>query len=212
MVRCLFSRRLFQLVAAFVFSAPVLANAGQFIVNDVPIGKVELSVQGLEGVTFEKCSWVKVAANGDVNANCPGYDLKPALPAAETVQAPAPVVSQPKKTYWLVTEQAERGATQFDIDIYINSKWIKRVKNDDDQLVMDISEHLLPGVNKVLLTAKKDLTGGRRSASPNLFYRIVIGGGQAGGGNVVIDNPVVDVRRTAAETEDVIEEREFTVR
>lgn len=204
------SRRLFQLLVAFVFCMPVLATAAEFFVNDVPIGKVELSVQGLEGVTFEKCTWVKVTSTGDVKVECPGYDLKPAVPAAEAVKAPEP--AQVKKAYWLVTEQAERGATQFDIDIYINSKWIKRVKNDDDQLVMDVSEYLIPGVNKVLFTAKKNLTGGRRSISPNVFYRIVIGGGQAGGGNVVIDNPVVDVRRTAAESEDVIEEREFTVR
>lgn len=203
------SRLLLPLFAAFVFCVPALANAGQFMVNDVPIGKFDLAVKGLEGQTFEKCKSVKITSDGDVKVECPGYDLKPAEPA-KSVQAAVP--AQVSKTYWLVTEQTKVGDTQFDIDVYINSKWIQRVKNEDKQLVLDITKHLVPGVNKVLFTAKKDLSGGRRSASPNVFYRLFIGGGQSGRGEVVIDSVVADVRRTAAETEDVIEEREFTVR
>lgn len=200
-------RRVMATVLATVLSMPAWAAAGQLIVNGVAIGKVELSVQGLDGTTFEKCTYVKVESNGDVRVECPGYDLQSAgLPAATPAATPtaAPVALVPgriTKRYWIVTEQKERGATQFDIDLYVNSKWIKRFKNDDEQVVFEITKHLMPGKNKVLFAPTKNLAEGRKSTSPNLYYRFVIGEGDVGGGNVMIDNPIIDMKLTAAETE-----------
>lgn len=206
-------RRWLQVFAALVVCLPALAGASQLIVNGVPIGKVDLSVQGLEGVTFEKCSWVKIVSGGDVKVECPGYDLQSAAPPpVEPAKGLNVVPNSITKRYWLVTEQVERGATQFDIDVYINAKWIKRFKNDSDQVVLEITKHLNPGKNKVLFAATKNLAEGRKSVSPNVYYRIVIGEGEIGGGNVMIDNPLVDIRRTAAETQNVTEEREILAR
>lgn len=207
------ARRLLVTVAMLAVAAPSLADASQLIINGVPIGKVDLSVQGLEGVTFEKCTWVKVVAGGDVKIECPGYDLQSAAPPpVEPAKGLDVVAGRINKRYWLITEQVERGATQFDIDVYVNAKWIKRFKNDDEQIVMEITRHLLPGKNKVLFAATKNLADGRRAVSPNVFYRIVIGEGEEGGGNVMIDNPLIDIRRTAAETQNVTEEREILAR
>ena len=92
------------------------------------------------------------------------------------------------------------------------TKWIKRFKNDDEQVVFEITKHLVPGRNKVLFAATKNVTAGRTSSSPTVFYRLVIGEGEVGGGNVMIDNPLIDVKRTAAEGENVTEERELIAR
>lgn len=193
--------------------APLVASAAQIVVNGVPIGRVDLTVQGLEGITFEKCTWVKIEAGGDVKVECPGYDLQAAAPQASDAAKGLDVVpGRISKRYWLVTEQKEQGATQFDIDVYVNSKWIKRFKNDDEQIVLEITKHLVPGKNKILFAATKNAADGRKSSSPNTYYRIVVGEGEVGGGNVMIDNPLIDLRRTAAEAENVTEERELVAR
>lgn len=209
------SPRAALLALAFAaLAVPAVASAGQLMVNGVSIGKLDLTVQGLEGITFEKCSSVKIESNGDVHVDCPGYDLQAAAPAApaEPVKGLDTVPGKITRRYWLVTEQKEKGATQFDIDLYVNSKWIKRFKNDDEQIVLELTKHLVPGKNKVLFAATKNVAEGRKSTSPGTFYRVVIGEGEVGGGNVMIDNPLVEIRRTAAEGENVTEERELVAR
>jgi hypothetical protein len=191
--------------------APALALAGQVVINGVPIGRVDITVQGLEGITFEKCASVKIEASGEIRIDCPGYDLQSAIPLTASTGVPVQPARITKR-YWLVTEQREKGATQFDVDLYVNSKWIKRFKNDDDQVVLEITKHLVPGKNRVLFAATKNLSVPRRSESPQNFYRIVIGEGEISGGNVMIDTPLIDLRRTAAELENVTEEREILAR
>lgn len=189
-------------VALFAMLAilPALAFAAQLVVNGVPIGKVDITVAGLEGITFEKCTYVKVEQGGDVKIECPGYDLQ------ASGNAPAPVPDKPiipgriTRKYWIVTEQTEPGATQFDVDMYVNSKWIKRFKNDDEQIVFEITKYLAPGKNKVLFAPTKNLGEGRKSMSPNVHYRFVVGEGDVGGGNVMIETPIIDMKLTAAET------------
>jgi hypothetical protein len=200
-------------LVGLVLAVPVGAVAAQLIVNNVSIGKVDLAVQGLEGITFEKCTWVKIEANGDVKVDCPGYDLQAAAPAAaEPAKGVDLVPGRITKRYWIVTEQKEKGGTQFDVDLYVNSKWIKRFKNDDEQLVFEITKHLVPGKNKLLFAATKNVADGRKGQSPAVFYRFVVGEGEVGGGNVMIDNPIIDLKRTAAEAENVTEERELLAR
>jgi hypothetical protein len=199
------------LVAALL--VPGAAAAAQLIVNNVPIGKVDLTVAGIEGITFEKCSSVKIEAGGDVRIDCPGYDLQSAAPAAQAASttatpAPAAVPGRVTKRFWVVTEQSQKGMTQYDIDLYVNSKWVKRFKNDDESVVLEITKHLLPGKNRLLFAATKNVGESRRSTSPAAFYRIVVGEGDVGGQSVLIDNPLVEIRRTAAETDNLTEERE----
>jgi len=207
--------RRWVLCAALAVLAPAgTAHAAQLVVNGVPIGRVDLTVQGLEGITFEKCTSVKIESGGDVRVDCPGYDLQAAAPApgADARKVPDAVPGRISRRYWVVTEQSQKGATQFDIDLYVNSKWIKRFKSDDDPVVLEITKNLLPGRNRLLFAATKNLGAGRRSTSAQAFFRVVVGEGEVGGQNVLIDNPLVEVRRTAAETENVTEEREVVGR
>ncbi len=181
---------------------PAVALAAQLVVNGVAIGKVDLAVQGLEGVTFEKCSWVKVESSGDVRIECPGYDLQaqgasPTPQPKETTATPGKIT----RKYWIVTEQKEKGMTQFDVDMYVNSRWIRRFKNDDEQIVFEITKHLVPGKNKVLFAPTKNMIDGRRSNKPEHYYRFVVGEGENGGGSVMIESPSIDFQLNATETE-----------
>jgi hypothetical protein len=95
------------------------------------------------------------------------------------------------------------------VDVFINSKWVRKLKNGEDQIVMDISKLLQAGPNKLLLAATKRSATGSSAPSPAAYLKIIVGEGEQGGGNVLIDNPLVECKRTAAEVDNINEE--FTV-
>jgi len=164
-----------------------------------------VNIDGVRGQSFEKCRSVRVDDKGDVYLDCPGYQVE-----APTVQGAAPPVSGSlSKQYWMVTEQKDGALAQYDLDVFINGKWVRRVKSTDDQIVMDISKLLQPGPNKVLIAATKHVETGRRSTSPSAYLKVIVGEGQSGGGNVMIDSPLLEYKRTAAETDNINEE--FTI-
>ncbi len=126
---------------------------------------------------------------------------------------PAPVAEEPAtltRRYWLVTEQATTGMAEYDIDLYINSKWIRKLRSNETQVVTEVTGHLSPGKNTVLMTARKVVSGARKSYSPQHYFKVIIGEGNVGGDNVMIDNPIIRFQRTAADTQDVSEE--FTLK
>ncbi|HZH15005.1 MAG TPA: hypothetical protein VE057_11680 [Archangium sp.] len=147
-------------------------------------------------------------------------------PVAPAAPAPAPVVAAPApapvpvdpaparitRRYWLVTEQSAVGMSEYDIDLYVNSRWVRKLRNGEDQVISEITRELQPGKNTVLMIAHKVAGGSRRSESPQHVFKVIIGEGNEGGGNVMIDNPLIRFQRTAAETEDLSEEFTLTTR
>lgn len=181
-----------------------------------------VNVDGVRGQSFEKCKTVRIDEKGDVHLECPGYQVESAAanPAPAPVPAPPPLavaavaIAPPRaaavtKRYWLVTEQVQGDAVQYDVDLFVNSKWIRKLKAAEDQTVVELTRHLVPGPNKLLFAASKHLDKARKSASPGAYLKIIVGEGEAGGNNVTIDNPLIELKRTAAETNDVNEE--FTI-
>ncbi len=130
----------------------------------------------------------------------------PAAPAVDT--APARIT----RRYWLVTEQSARGMTEYDIDLYVNSKWVRKLRNNEDQVITDITHLLQPGKNAVLFMARKVAAGSRKSESPQHVFKVIIGEGNEGGGRVMIDNPLLRFQRTAAQSDDMSEELTLTTR
>ena len=110
------------------------------------------------------------------------------------------------KHYWLVSEDANSAQAQYDLDVFINSKWIRKVKAGEPQIVLEVTKFLQPGPNKVLVAATKHIEAGRKSTSAASFIKVVVGEGESGGNTIMIDNPLVDCKRTAAETDNVNEE------
>ena len=187
---------------------PLLPLLGTLFLNGV-------NIDAVRGQSFEKCRSVKVDDRGDIHLDCPGYQVEgppagaPAAAAKPPASAPGAAPTVVSKHYWLVTEQNDQGAAQYDLDVFINSKWIRKVRAGEEQIVMEITKLLQPGQNKLLFAATKHLEAGRKSASPSSFLKVIVGEGEAGGGNVMIDNPLLECKRTAAETDNVNEE--FTI-
>lgn len=210
-------------LALAVLAAPPAGAAGP---------RVSLNGVSIDGATdqrFENCT-VTIDAHGDVNIEAKGYTVRPAggspplalkaVPLAPPPAPPAPAQTGPtpaaapavpaapeklSRRYFLVTEQTRVDGTQFDIAVFINAKWIRELKSQEDQVVTEVTRYLRPGSNKVTLAATKR-PGERKSTSPDVIYRVVIGEGDQGGEHVRIDVPLIDARRTAAEAGDVTEE------
>jgi hypothetical protein len=140
----------------------------------------------------------------------------PPAAAAPTTPPPAPVAPDAPPTltrrYWLVTEQSVPGMAEYDIDLYINSKWIRKLRNNEEQIITEITRHLQPGKNIVLFSAQKVVMGTPKSYSPQHYFKVIIGEGNVGGANVMIDNPIIRFQRTAADTKNVSEEFTLTTR
>ncbi|WP_426746646.1 hypothetical protein VZQ01_00640 [Myxococcus faecalis] len=138
----------------------------------------------------------------------PTAGMASAQPAVATATHPTRITQR----YWLVTEQTVPGMTEYDIDVYVNSRWLRKLRGNEDQVVADITQHLKPGANQVMLMARKISTGSKRSDSPKHLFRVIIGEGNEGGGNVMIDNPLIRFQTSAAESKDITQEFTLTTR
>jgi hypothetical protein len=213
--------------------APAVALAASVYLNGVRI-------DGVTNQKFEKAT-VRIDEKGDVHINAPGYAVRvetapaPVAPPPAPAAAPAPAAPAPAtppaaaapatpppaapdapptltRRYWLVTEQSVPGMAEYDIDLYINSKWIRKLRNNEEQLIVEITRHLQPGKNTVLFSAQKVVMGTPKSYSPQHYFKVIIGEGNVGGANVMIDNPIIRFQRTAADTKSVSEEFTLTTR
>lgn len=166
-----------------------------------------VNVDGLRSQAFEKCKSVRIDGKGDVHLDCPGYQVE--APQAQPPSAPvlqAAVQNAMTRHYWLVSEDQNSALAQYDLDVFVNARWVRKIKAGEPQIVLEITRYLQPGPNKVLFAATKRAEGGRRSTSPAAFLKVVVGEGEAGGNTVMIDNPLIEYKRTAAETENLNEE------
>ena len=91
------------------------------------------------------------------------------------------------------------GMVQYDIDVFINSVWVKRISHEDPQTIFEVSRHMKKGKNVVHFTSTKNMGEGRRSASAQHYLKIIVGEGNIGGNNVMIDNPLLEYKRNASE-------------
>lgn len=226
MVGIAFARQL--LVALSLL--PALALGGSVFLNGV-------NIDGLTDVKFEKAT-VRIDANGNVQIDAPHYKVvqdpvaaqRPPPPAPapvvappppQPVAAPAPSPVQPAaaqvptritKRYWLVVKQSAPGMTEYDVDVYLNAKWLMTVKNGMYDDAVNITRHLKPGQNTVVFEAKKTATGARKSFSSEHAMSLVIGEGDENSGNVMVDNSLVTFRRTAQDADNVAREYSFVAR
>jgi hypothetical protein len=171
-------------------------------------GGVFLNGVNIDGVINQKFDNVTVVIDdkGNVLIQAKGYEVQAAKPA--TPATPAADAGPVTKRYFLVSEIAGPGMAQYDIDIFVNSVWIKRVSSNDPQgqAVSEISRHLKKGKNTIHFTATKITTEQRKSASPQHYVKVYIGEGNMGGNNVMIDNALVEYKRDASETQNFADE------
>jgi len=165
-----------------------------------------VNIDSLRSQTFEKCRAVRIDERGNVNLDCPGYKVEQqGLPAAGAALPAAPVAAGAlTRRYWLVSEEKDGAATQYEVDVFVNSKFVRKIKAGEPQVALDITRHLHPGVNKVLFASTKQ---GKGPSGPAASYlKLVVGEGQEGANTITIDNPLIETRRTAADSDNVNEE------
>lgn len=207
---------------ALLLAAAVLCVARPTLAASVTLNGV--NIDGATGQRFENCT-VVIDAQGNVHIEAKGYAVKGAdgaraagegagrgggrLAAAPDGRAAATggtgAATKVTRRYFLATEHTPPG-TQFDLAIFINAQWIREVKASEPQLVMEITKYLRPGPNKVTLAATKRIQGERLAYGDDVKLKVVIGEGNVGGGHVMIDQPLVETARTAAEIDDRTEE------
>ncbi len=195
-------------LAAVALSGAAPAAAGPSIsLNGV-------AIDGVTGQRIENAT-VVIDAQGNIQIEAKGYAVR-AVAAAQPAgagaadaggEAPARIT----RRYFLAAEHPEPG-TRYDLAIFINAQWIREVKASEQQVVMEITRYLRPGPNKVVLAPTRRAQGERPSASREVALKVVIGEGNVGGDHVMIDNPLVELTRTAAELEDRTEEHVLVAR
>ena len=171
-----------------------------------------VNIDGVANQTFENCT-VEIDAQGNVHIKARGYKVQ--VSGAQT-PAPAadPAATSGKLTrrYWIVTEKNFPGMTQYDIDIFINSVWVRRITSDEEQVVFEVTKYVKPGRNVIHFTANKNYGATRKSHTPQHYFKIILGEGNVGGDNVMIDNPLIEYKRTAAESRTYNDDFTFTGR
>jgi hypothetical protein len=129
--------------------------------------------------------------------------LPPTTAAATTVQVPTKL----SRRYFLATEQSQPDGTQFDVQVFINAAWIRVLHSADVPGGEDITRYLRPGTNKVTLVATKNLAGAdRRNYTKDVTFRVVVGAGNVGGNQIMIDETLAIMTLTAADVDNKTEE------
>jgi hypothetical protein len=177
-----------------------------------------VNIDGVTAQTFESCT-VVIDEKGDIHIQAKGYAVKspggePPPRAAQPATTIAAALAQPAiddapgrvtRRYFVATEQTPPGP-QYDLAVFVNAQWIREVKASEAQAVMEITKYLRPGRNKITFAATKRIVGDRLATSGDVMLKAVVGEGNVGGGHVMIDAPLVEMVRTAAETDDRSEE------
>lgn len=182
------------------------ASAADVYVNGV-------NVEGLSNQNFTKVN-VTIDEKGNVHIDAPGYAVKKVTISSDKPNAAVKEEGLVTKKYFVVTEQNVLGRTEYDIDLYINGKFIRTLRSDDEQIVSDITKHFSPGKNSVLLQARKVLgqKDQPKSTRSEHFFRVIIGEGTMTADQVTIETPLIKFERTAADSNDVRQEFSVTTR
>jgi hypothetical protein len=187
------------------------AEARNVFLNGIKLdANVAMKPQTLSG-----CE-VRIDDKGDIHITARGYKVM--APEGKPT-APGPVVNGAPlagdRRFWLISKfdvERGRGAAGFDVDVFINDTFVKKIRASDDPLVLDVSRHLERGDNKVTMVATKNPPTGSSSRSPTDTLEIILGEGVAGGGTVTIDKVHAAFKRNASETGNLREDFTVTVR
>ena len=197
------SAALLRCLAVVAALLPGSSWAGSVFLNGV-------NIDGVTGQKFENCT-VDIDAAGNVHITAKGYAVKGSDGSTSTTTppvAPPPTAGTvPTKHYYLVTEKAAPGMSEYDIELFANAKFVRKFLDEEQHIVMEITKYLVVGPNKLRFLAKKrHEPAGRRSTSPQHYFRMVLGEGDSSGRNVMITKKAIDYKRTALETQDFNDE------
>jgi hypothetical protein len=199
-------------IAAAVAAIVALGAATPAFARDVYLNGVKLDASVvITSQTFPSCE-VQIDAKGDVYITAKGFKIETKPAASDAAPAPAAPTPALSKRYWLVSKQPRKGLAQYDVDVYVNGKFVKKVRAQDDPVILDVTRAVRPGANDVKLVATKNMGDKRLSSSPTDTLEIVLGEGTVGGGTVAITRTVVTYVRNAQETKSFSDDVRFDAR
>jgi hypothetical protein len=182
-------------VLLFALLATTLLGASAVMAKSVFLNGV--NIDGVTGQEFKNVN-VVIDAEGNVLITAKGYEVQAVGPKGG--QKPATATKGPvSRRYFLVSETNLPGMVQYDVDVFINSVWVKRITHEDPQTIFEVTRHMRKGKNVIHFTATKNMGEGRRSVSAQHYLKIILGEGNIGGNNVMIDNPLLEYKRNASE-------------
>lgn len=180
---------------ALVFLATP-AMAGGLFVNGV-------AADGIRNTAFQNCD-VRIDELGNVHVTAKGYTVTavggPGTAAAAGAPVPAQASSALTRRYYLVGLAGRPGEAQWEIDVFINSKFVRKVNGREAQIMVEVTKYLQVGRNTVHLQSARIMPLGPRSSSPQAYVEVVVGEGNHSGGALLVNNPIVRYRKTAAES------------
>ncbi len=201
-----------SLVLALMVLAPSVAQARKVFLNGLNLDSVDLPA-----VTLKGCD-VHIDAKGNIHITAKGYKVQVAgsSPSARRASAGSgtyKTVGSRTSRYYLVSFFNKKGATQYDIEVFINGKMIRRIRARNDQVAIDITRYVKRGKkNEVIFVSRKNYSGkGRLSASTMDYFRVVIGAGFESRGQIVLKRSLIETRRTAAQTRSVVTEKHYVI-
>jgi len=183
------------LVIVLAFAA-ASALAADVILN----GK---KITGMSNVDFGKVH-VRLDAAGNVRIDAPEFKVQEVAPPG-TKSSPPPKAAEPtpppnpaglQKQYFVVTEGSQPGGTGYDVKLMINNKYIKTLPDTIPQHVVELNEFLKKGANSISFLAKRE---GRSAKSADATFDLMIGIGDASGGQLSIEQVLHEFKLTAAD-------------
>jgi hypothetical protein len=181
---------------ALLLASPAFAR--DVFLNGV---KLDSSVK-MKAQTFSGCD-VRIEENGDIYITAKGYKVVP-------VEAGPPPAQSQAKQFWLISKQTQRGIAQYDVDVFMNDQFVKKVRSNEDPVVLDITRFVARGENRVRMVATKNLGERRVSHSPTDVLEVLVGEGLLGGSTVTVNKVLVSFKRNANETTNIREDFSFT--
>ena len=177
-------RMLRPVIFLLISALAATAEARSVYLNNV-------NIDSLTSQKFENCT-VEIDAKGNVFITAKGYrvEVGPATP---------PPSARPAKRYWLVTEKSARGMDEWDIEVFINNQFVKKLQSKDEQIYLEVTKYFAGGTNQVMMIAKKRIEGERKSTAPQHYSRVIIGEGEMAKDTIVIEKQLLDYKRNASE-------------
>jgi hypothetical protein len=143
---------------------------------------------------------------GNINIVAKGYEVKREGTSGKSVAVEEGTVSPgraPTRRYWVVLEKPAAGKTQYDLQLFVNKKWIRTFFSAERATHFEVTKYLKTGPNDIRIEAHKKIgKEGRVSSSPKHYVRLVLGEGHLEGPSVVVTRNLIDYRRTALEIKD----------
>ncbi len=185
------TRAIVILSLLLAWSPSARADDRKVFLNGIDLSNVEVPAH-----EFKSCT-VKFDKDGTIHITAPGFEV------SKTKQGKA-MRSKPllSKRYFLVNKGTAAGKVQFDVTVYINGKKVRTVRSGVRAGVVEVTEHMKAGTNRLKLVARKNLGKDKKrvSYSPNDEIEISIGVGTLADGVVTIRKTVLFYQRNASET------------